>query len=63
MIKININERKDNIINIIDNTNLVTRDGEIIKLHDDIKESIAKTIIKSEAEQTVKEIQKKEEYK
>ena len=63
LIEININERKNNIINIIDNTNLVTSDGEIINLHDDIKESIAKTIIKSEAEQTVKEIQKKEEYK
>ena len=63
LIEININERKDNIINIIDSTNLVTNDGEIITLHDDIKENIAKTIIKSEAEQTVKEIQKKEEYK
>ena len=63
LIEININERKNNIINIIDNTNLVTSDGEIINLHDDIKESIAKTIIKSEAEQTTKEIQKKEEYK
>ena len=30
LIEININERKDNIINIIDNTNLVTNDGEII---------------------------------
>ena len=63
LIEININERKNNIINIIDNTNLVTSDGEIINLHDDIKESIAKTIIKLEAEQTTKEIQKKEEYK
>ena len=63
LIEININERKDNIINIIDSINLVTNDGEIINLHDDIKESIAKTIIKSEAEQTTKEIQKKEEYK
>ena len=54
LIEININERKDNIINIIDSINLVTNDGEIINLHDDIKESIAKTIIKSEAEQTTK---------
>lgn len=63
MFKININERKDNIITIINNTQLATKDGEITNLHDDIKENIAKAIIKSEAEELTKNEEKKEEYK
>lgn len=63
MIVININKRKTNIINIIDNTILATNDGEIVNLHGDIIEDIAKSIIKNEAENSTINNINKEEYK
>lgn len=60
----NINERIDNIKEVINNTNLADENGVVIdSLHNDILEDIAKSIIKSEAVVTTKNKESKEEYK
>lgn len=59
----NINERVENIKEVINNSNLATKDGELTNLHDNVVESIAKDIIKSEALITTDNEEKKREYK
>ena len=59
----NINERVKNIKEVINNSNLATKDGELTNLHDNVVESIAKDIIKSEALITAENEEKKREYK
>lgn len=63
MISIKIDKQKEIIENELKNNTIITEDGEIIKLHDNSIESLAKNIIKKEGEENVKDIEKAEEFK
>ena len=51
----NINKQKEIIENVLKESNIVTNDGELIELHDDIINQISSKIIKTTAEKTVEE--------
>ena len=50
-----INEQKEIIENVLKESNIVTNDGELIEIHDDIINQISSKIIKTTAEKTVEE--------
>lgn len=51
----NINKQKEIIENVLKESNIVTNDGELIEIHDDIINQISSKIIKTTAEKTVEE--------
>lgn len=63
MIVIKINDKKEQIKETLKNNNIITIDGEIVKIHDDIIEKLFKEIISKEAEQNAKDNIKIENYK
>ena len=50
-----INEQKEIIENVLKESNIVTKEGELIEIHDDIINQISSKIIKTTAEKTVEE--------
>ena len=51
----NINKQKEIIENVLKESNIVTNEGELIEIHEDIINQISSKIIKTTAEKTVEE--------
>lgn len=53
----NINKQKELIENVLKESNIVTNEGELIEIHEDIINEISNKIIKTTAEENVKEVE------
>lgn len=59
----NISDKKENIESVLKNKNIITIEGEIVKLHDEIIEDISREILLNEGKQNVKDNIKIEKFK